>query len=52
VKNGEVVAGGGAIEVCRHAFFFFSLLTHECRWTSRRTSANMLFPFLGNNNLS
>jgi T-complex protein 1 subunit eta len=52
VRNGEVVAGGGAIEV--YSFVFLKLLScinpfFPGRWTSLRISANMLYLFQENN---
>jgi hypothetical protein len=54
VRNGEVVAGGGAIEV---GFLQGRLLHHLfaeylCRWSSQHTSGNTHYPSLANFSLS
>jgi len=55
VKNGEVVAGGGAVEVCSlrgHLLLCHSLMIDHCRWDCLLTSANMPSLSLENFNLS
>ena len=55
VKNGEVVAGGGAVEVCslRGYLILCRLLTIvHCRWGCPLTSENMPFLSLENSNSS
>lgn len=46
IKNGEVVAGGGAIEVSRVGLVYFRLaftLCRKSRWSCRATSGNELW---------
>ena len=55
VKNGEVVAGGGAVEVCCLTVFFLwyhSLTFIHCRWDCLLTSENMPSLSLENSSLS
>ena len=57
VKNGEVVAGGGAVEVgthrCCHPHSHYRSLTFaRCRWDCPLIFANTPFLFLGNSSLS
>lgn len=55
VKNGEVVAGGGAVEVCSprgYLLWYRSLTFVHRRWDCLLTSVNMLFLSPENSNLS
>lgn len=55
VRNGEVVAGGGAVEVCLLGWCrlcYYSLTIAHCRWGCLLTSESMLSQFPENFSLS